>query len=75
MPPERVDRVSGKADTEPLLKEDPANARNRRLSVILLRHTGDGDLGSLQQINGPAAPKVDDAPARRIDITGRGAKK
>jgi chemotaxis protein MotB len=74
VPLERVDRVVGKADTEPLLKEDTANARNRRLSVILLRSTGNGadptNLG-----NTPAPPPVDDAPARRIDITGRGGAK
>jgi chemotaxis protein MotB len=76
VPVARVDRVVGKADTEPLLKEDPANARNRRLSVILLRATGDGGPGGAQEIgNGKGAPKADDAPARRIDITGRGAKK
>jgi chemotaxis protein MotB len=76
VPAERIDRVVGKADTEPLLKEDPANARNRRLSVILLRATGDGDGSGAEQIgNGKGAPKGDDAPARRIDITGRGAKK
>jgi chemotaxis protein MotB len=76
VPIARIDRVVGKADTEPLLKEDPANARNRRLSVILLRATGDNDVAGAQQIgNGKGAPKADDAPARRIDITGRGQKK
>jgi len=75
VPIARIDRVVGKADTEPLLKEDPANARNRRLSVILLHSTGGGDLGSLQRIGAsPAEPPLDDAPARRIDITGRGQK-
>ena len=75
VPIERIDRVVGKADTEPLLKEDPANARNRRLSVILLRATGEGGSINIQDLNKLSAPKVDDAPARRIDITGRGAKK
>lgn len=37
----RVDRVVGKADTEPLLPDDPKAPRNRRLSIILLR---DSDL-------------------------------
>jgi len=37
---ERMSRVSGKAATEPLLPDDPNNARNRRLSIILLRGTG-----------------------------------
>jgi len=40
VPFERVSRVVGKAATEPLLPEDPKNARNRRLSIILLRGTG-----------------------------------
>ncbi len=33
----RIARVVGKADTEPLLPDDPTNARNRRLSIVLLR--------------------------------------
>ncbi|NQV57832.1 MAG: OmpA family protein [Rhodospirillales bacterium] len=37
LPVERLSYVSGKADTEPLLKDDPTNARNRRLSIVLLR--------------------------------------
>ncbi|MBF0560871.1 MAG: flagellar motor protein MotB [Alphaproteobacteria bacterium] len=34
---DRVERVVGRADTDPLVKEDPAAARNRRLSIVLLR--------------------------------------
>jgi len=34
--PNRVARVVGYADTEPLIKEDPADPRNRRISIILL---------------------------------------
>lgn len=33
----RLNNVVGKADTEHLLPEDPTNARNRRISIILLR--------------------------------------
>lgn len=33
----RIDRVVGRADRDPLLKEDPASPRNRRLSIVLLR--------------------------------------
>ncbi|MBT4934237.1 MAG: flagellar motor protein MotB [Rhodospirillaceae bacterium] len=36
----RVARVVGRADTEPLMPDDPKNARNRRLSIVLLRGTG-----------------------------------
>lgn len=39
LPVERLSRVVGKADTEPLMKADPNNARNRRLSIVLLRGT------------------------------------
>ncbi|HMK60335.1 MAG TPA: flagellar motor protein MotB [Dissulfurispiraceae bacterium] len=34
--PNRVARVVGYADTEPLIKEDPSDLRNRRISIILL---------------------------------------
>jgi chemotaxis protein MotB len=37
---DRVTRVVGRADTEPLMPDDPKNARNRRLSIVLLRGTG-----------------------------------
>ncbi len=36
----RISRVVGKAATDPLLPKDPTNARNRRLSILLLRGTG-----------------------------------
>jgi len=44
VPEDRVARVVGRAATEPLLKEDPENARNRRLSIVLLRGTGEQEL-------------------------------
>jgi chemotaxis protein MotB len=34
--PERIARVVGYADTELLIKDDPRDARNRRISIILL---------------------------------------
>ncbi len=40
VPFERVSKVVGKAATEPFLPDDPENARNRRLAIILLRGTG-----------------------------------
>lgn len=40
IPEGRVARVVGRADTEPLMPDDPKNARNRRLSIVLLRGTG-----------------------------------
>lgn len=32
----KISQVSGKAATDPLNKEDPASAQNRRISIILL---------------------------------------
>ena len=35
--PDRIKYVQGKAETEPLFKDNPADPRNRRISVVLLR--------------------------------------
>ncbi len=40
VPEDRISRVVGKADRDPLMAGDPANLRNRRLSIVLLRGTG-----------------------------------
>lgn len=40
VPEGRLSHVVGKAATDPLLPDDPKNARNRRLSIIMLRGTG-----------------------------------
>jgi len=39
LPDNRITTVIGKADTEPLLRRDPTEQRNRRVSVILERET------------------------------------
>ncbi len=39
VPADRVDRVVGKADTEPLNTANPADPRNRRITIVLLRQT------------------------------------
>jgi chemotaxis protein MotB len=39
VPGDRVDRVVGRADTDPLTANDPNNARNRRITIVLLRDT------------------------------------
>ena len=38
--PDRLSRIVGKADTDPLDTADPRAARNRRISIVLLRGTG-----------------------------------
>jgi chemotaxis protein MotB len=37
VPPDRIARVVGLADQEPLVPNDPASPRNRRISIVLLR--------------------------------------
>ncbi|MGE0253839.1 MAG: flagellar motor protein MotB [Alphaproteobacteria bacterium] len=41
LPVERIALVQGRADTEPLVPDDPMSARNRRISLVLLREAGD----------------------------------
>lgn len=36
---ERLNNVMGKADSEPLIEDNPLDARNRRLTIILLRES------------------------------------
>ncbi len=38
--PERLAKVVGSAAQEPLMVDDPTNARNRRIAIVLLRGTG-----------------------------------
>jgi len=37
LPAARIARVIGRADTEPLIADNPADPRNRRISIVLLR--------------------------------------
>lgn len=37
LPGARIARVVGRADTEPLIADNPNDPRNRRISIILLR--------------------------------------
>jgi len=41
LPVERIALVQGRADTEPLVPEDRMSARNRRISLVLLREAAD----------------------------------
>ena len=40
LPDERFDRIEGVADREPLITENPADARNRRVAITLLYRKG-----------------------------------
>ena len=37
LPADRIETVLGKADTEPMIADDPNNPRNRRVSIVVLR--------------------------------------
>lgn len=37
LPPERISQVVGRADEDPLIKANPLDPRNRRISIVLLR--------------------------------------
>jgi chemotaxis protein MotB len=56
----RIDRVVGKADTDPLVPNDPKSPRNRRISIILLR---DSDLQSPPAIAPGALPSPAATPS------------
>ncbi|MCK5545746.1 MAG: flagellar motor protein MotB [Rhodospirillaceae bacterium] len=58
VPPERLSHIIGKAATEPLLPDDPENSRNRRLSIIVLRGTGE------QTLPGDATETTPDSPVK-----------
>ncbi len=53
--PDRIKYVTGKADTDPLFKDNPADPRNRRISIVLLR----------DQLVAGATAAPGDAPAGR----------
>ncbi len=68
--PDRVAMVVGRAAEEPLVPEDPNSARNRRISIVLLRQAGakaDGAAGAPKAV-APAARPAD--PAFQRDWTG-----
>ena len=52
----RFARIEGVADTEPLIGDNPADPRNRRISLLLLEGRGPRQSAS--------APPVKDEPAR-----------
>jgi len=69
IPESRFSHVIGKAATEPLLPDDPKNARNRRLSIVLLRGTGEDNEASkakLKEIE-DVLPGLGDIKRRQLE--------
>jgi len=67
MPAARISKVVGRAETEPLTPDNPNDAQNRRISIVLLR-----EAGLAAQKPGSSPGKRADAPAPefRRDWTG-----
>ncbi len=66
VPQNRVRAIIGKADREPLVKDDPKNPQNRRISIVLLRRAYMQQLmhgGSSAYRPPPAAAAAPSAPA------------
>jgi chemotaxis protein MotB len=69
LPPARIVNLAGKADTEPLVKNDPSSPRNRRISIVLLREKALGKMGEADAASpadaapGAPAPAPAQAPA------------
>ena len=72
VPESRFSRVVGKAATDPLLPEDPKHARNRRLSIILLRGTGES--AKPQPDKPEALPGLNQIQERQMNEQNGGAK-
>ncbi len=64
VPYEKVSLVVGKAATEPFLPSDPQNARNRRLSIVLLRGTGDDNPANPKNLEKKKPPTQPQAKAK-----------
>jgi chemotaxis protein MotB len=65
VPADRVDRVVGKADTDPLDSKNPNDPRNRRITIVLLRDAPPGasvDLSPQQMKNGALPESLQPQP-------------
>ena len=56
LPANRIERVGGVADQDPLDKNDPAAPHNRRISIVLLRGAGDRKQDAATGTAAPAQP-------------------
>lgn len=75
LPAERVVHVTGKADQEPLIPDDPTSPRNRRISIVLLREQeapGEVATKTPEEI-GSEAPDAAAAEAPALDVPAREA--
>jgi chemotaxis protein MotB len=62
----RVENVSGKAETDPKIKADPFSPENRRISIVLLRDQPPVSLQTAPAPQTPAKPAEPSAPPPEI---------
>ena len=63
VPMKRIARIEGVADTEPLVADNPADPRNRRISLLLLEGAARGGAGRDGPVRGAAAGAITKRPA------------
>jgi chemotaxis protein MotB len=69
--PARIALVQGKAETDPLLADEPESPRNRRISIILLRQSETGaQTSAAPPPENMAAPGALRPPTTAVDIPG-----
>ena len=61
-PPDRIATVVGKADTENLIRDNPLDPRNRRISIVVLRENKLPGLSSAADDGASAAPPAGATP-------------
>jgi chemotaxis protein MotB len=63
LPPERIKKVEGLAEQDPMVPDDPLSPRNRRISIVLLREAKDLPAGAKTPGADPKPPAAADGPA------------
>jgi chemotaxis protein MotB len=85
MEPAKIVRVVGLADSNLLVKDDPKNALNRRISIIVLNKIaeerlnkagGEIEAGSVDEVKEslPAEPSADAAPGEQVSTVAAAAQ-
>jgi chemotaxis protein MotB len=64
--PAHVQTVIGRADTDPFIKDDPFNPRNRRISIVLLSEVHLEDIAGGGAAAAPPKPAVPEGPPEEI---------
>ena len=66
---ERLARVAGYAATQPLFPDNPADARNRRISILVMNYVKPKDGEGLEETLGSRAKKKEPSLAEEVNAT------